>query len=101
MLVLTSIQSLLEDANYDDPLDMKVFNQKKKNEKLYNKTAKQWTKKYASPAKSANHKFFETEFDEIVDKKRTKSKKRKRSTPQITSNEPDKLVFFYFFLVFS
>lgn len=45
--VLLSICSLLTDANPDDPLVPEIAHIYKTNTELYNKNAKEWTKKYA------------------------------------------------------
>eukprot|EP00483_Globobulimina_turgida_P002807 UN02812 len=45
--VCLSIQSLLQEPNPDDPLDNKVADVFKKNPKLANKYAQEWTKIYA------------------------------------------------------
>jgi len=46
--VLLSICSLLDDPNPNDPLDSKIANVYKNNHSLFIKTAKEWTRKYAS-----------------------------------------------------
>eukprot|EP00798_Chlamydomonas_sp_ICE-L_P005974 gene5974-5260_t len=45
--VLLSISSLLTDANPDDPLVPEIAHIYKTNRKLYEETAKEWTRKYA------------------------------------------------------
>ena len=47
--VLLSICSLLTDANPDDPLEPDVARLYKSDRARYNKTAQEWTKKYATP----------------------------------------------------
>lgn len=46
--VLVSIQSLLSDANLDDPLDEEVAEAFKNDIDSANETAKEWTLKYAN-----------------------------------------------------
>jgi ubiquitin-conjugating enzyme E2 N len=46
--VCLSIQALLASPNPDDPLDNKVATQWKNNNEQAKKTAKEWTKKYAT-----------------------------------------------------
>lgn len=45
--ILLSICSLLTDPNPDDPLMVDIANQYKKNRKLYEATAKEWTQSFA------------------------------------------------------
>ena len=45
--VLLSISSLLTDPNPNDPLEAEIASQYKKNKEQFNKTASDWTKKYA------------------------------------------------------
>ena len=45
--ILMSISTLLTDPNVDHPLEEEVAKQYKENRDLYNKTAKEWTEKYA------------------------------------------------------
>lgn len=45
--ILLSICSLLTDPNPDDPLMVEIANQYKKNKKLYEDTAKEWTQSFA------------------------------------------------------
>jgi ubiquitin-conjugating enzyme E2 D len=46
--VLLSICSLLCDPNPDDPLVLEIANIYKKNKEKYNKTAREWTQKFAT-----------------------------------------------------
>jgi len=46
--VLLSLLSLLTDPNPDDPLVSDIAKQYKENIELYNATAKEWTRRYAS-----------------------------------------------------
>ena len=45
--VLLSISSLLTDPNPEDPLVPEIANQFKNNRELYDKTAREWTQRYA------------------------------------------------------
>jgi len=46
--LLLSLSSLLTDPNPDDPLVLSIAKQYKSNKKKFEKTAKEWTKKYAT-----------------------------------------------------
>ncbi|KAN0041551.1 hypothetical protein ACTFIV_004093 [Dictyostelium citrinum] len=45
--VLTTIRSILTDPNPDNPLENEIAQQFKTDRNAFNKTAKEWTKKYA------------------------------------------------------
>ena len=45
--ILMSISTLLTDPNVDHPLEEEIAKQYKENRELYDKTAKEWTEKYA------------------------------------------------------
>lgn len=60
--VLLSISSLLTDPNADDPLVGEVARVYKSNRDLFNKTAKEWTKKHAMS------KTIQKKMDKIITK---------------------------------
>lgn len=50
--VLLSLQLLLQEPNYDDPLNGAAANQWRANRNVFNRRATDWTRKYATPVTS-------------------------------------------------